>query len=593
MSLLKTIKLFFTASFLLAIFFPQNSYAKDGFMTLPFKSEPSLMQGWIYNFGSRTHQGIDYYAKVGTEILAVGEGTARPGYQPGRNFVYGKYMVLNHKNGYKSLYAHLSQIKCLATCNQGSVIAISGMTGTDNEHLHFEVLSSTKYGNGLNRGYGWRVDSYDLYTTSSHYPPNKGFTRLGTNHLWQGEYPKLFTPPPTPQKLSLISSGEGGAELSWDECTESGFQKYELYRSESEAEKGEIIHSATDSKMTTFKDSGLYASQNYFYLLVTYYKDGRKAESNTVTINIPRETTNISNKAGVQRFVGASKGKIYWEDTVREKTTFPEKRTFYYYDLTEKVVKTIIIGDSLDNQIQGPYKPQIAGDWLCYHGKKSWYGNNEVYCRNLTAGNMSADIQISLGGGENLDPQISEEGVLVWKGGTNGRLFSTNLNQGTEVRELTETTVIAPRIWGKNVVYQEKETNTTFKLWVMNIETGEKRLLKSGIDVSYSDIWENQVVFTRGDKVYLINLANPTEETLIAETDHNNARIRDGKVVYSKFNRDGTSTIFVYIISARKTLAVTDPLKYVPLPVIFGNFVAYDGAAADSSIDMDVFLTCI
>ena len=88
---------------------------------------------------SRQHTGIDFAADHGTHILAADDGTvifsdACDG--------YGNLIILDHKNGYKTYYAHASILhkKVGATVEKGEVIAEVGNTGNSTgPHLHFEI----------------------------------------------------------------------------------------------------------------------------------------------------------------------------------------------------------------------------------------------------------------------------------------------------------------------------------------------------------------------------------------------------------------------------------------------------------------------
>jgi len=89
------------------------------------------------------HPGVDWSMNTGTPILAVADGIVR-----GRldlNSGYGWRMVIDHGNGYYTLYAHLSAFN--VSLNQhvvaGDVIAWSGNTGNSTgAHLHFGVYRS-------------------------------------------------------------------------------------------------------------------------------------------------------------------------------------------------------------------------------------------------------------------------------------------------------------------------------------------------------------------------------------------------------------------------------------------------------------------
>jgi murein DD-endopeptidase MepM/ murein hydrolase activator NlpD len=88
------------------------------------------------------HRGVDLAAPAGTPIHAAAGGTviiARNGYNGG----FGNYVVVQHNNGTKTLYAHMSKLGTNpgATVSQGETIGYVGNTGSSRgNHLHIEVL---------------------------------------------------------------------------------------------------------------------------------------------------------------------------------------------------------------------------------------------------------------------------------------------------------------------------------------------------------------------------------------------------------------------------------------------------------------------
>lgn len=88
------------------------------------------------------HRGVDLAAPEGTPIRAAAGGTviiARNGYNGG----FGNYVVIQHDNGTKTLYAHMSKLGTTAGAkvSQGEVIGYVGNTGNSRgDHLHIEVL---------------------------------------------------------------------------------------------------------------------------------------------------------------------------------------------------------------------------------------------------------------------------------------------------------------------------------------------------------------------------------------------------------------------------------------------------------------------
>lgn len=89
------------------------------------------------------HKGIDIAGVGNRSILAADNGVVvSAGWDNGG---YGNKVIINHRNGYKTLYAHLSSINVNVgqTVTQGSKIGVMGTTGNSTGiHLHFEVYKN-------------------------------------------------------------------------------------------------------------------------------------------------------------------------------------------------------------------------------------------------------------------------------------------------------------------------------------------------------------------------------------------------------------------------------------------------------------------
>jgi murein DD-endopeptidase MepM/ murein hydrolase activator NlpD len=90
----------------------------------------------------RAHKGVDYSAPVGTNVRVTADGVID---FVGRRGGYGKVVVVNHRNGYSTLYAHLSgfarDMVPGKRVDQGALIGYVGMTGlATGPHLHYEFL---------------------------------------------------------------------------------------------------------------------------------------------------------------------------------------------------------------------------------------------------------------------------------------------------------------------------------------------------------------------------------------------------------------------------------------------------------------------
>ncbi len=88
----------------------------------------------------QSHQGVDYAIPEGSSVFATADGTVREVSQ--RNSTAGQTVVIDHGNGYETLYSHLSKISVRKgqEVRRGDIIALSGDTGLSlAPHLHYEV----------------------------------------------------------------------------------------------------------------------------------------------------------------------------------------------------------------------------------------------------------------------------------------------------------------------------------------------------------------------------------------------------------------------------------------------------------------------
>lgn len=95
------------------------------------------------------HRGIDIARPSNYNILAADNGVVVAAGQSG---TYGNRIVINHNNGYTTLYGHLSSINVGVgqVVEKGSVIGIMGSTGySTGTHLHFEIEKNGSLENPL------------------------------------------------------------------------------------------------------------------------------------------------------------------------------------------------------------------------------------------------------------------------------------------------------------------------------------------------------------------------------------------------------------------------------------------------------------
>ncbi|WP_243298998.1 M23 family metallopeptidase [Bacillus litorisediminis] len=102
-----------------------------------------------YRWG-KMHQGIDIARPSDRTIKAADNGVV---VEAGWDSGYGNKIVIDHNNGYRTVYAHLSSIGVSVgqTVPQGSKIGVMGSTGNSTGvHLHFEIHKNGKLVDPLN-----------------------------------------------------------------------------------------------------------------------------------------------------------------------------------------------------------------------------------------------------------------------------------------------------------------------------------------------------------------------------------------------------------------------------------------------------------
>jgi LysM repeat protein len=90
------------------------------------------------------HRGLDISGSLGEGLYAVDAGVIV--YAGWNDWGYGNMVVIDHGNGWQSLYAHMSALNvvCGESVGQGAVIGAVGSTGrSSGAHLHFELMNSS------------------------------------------------------------------------------------------------------------------------------------------------------------------------------------------------------------------------------------------------------------------------------------------------------------------------------------------------------------------------------------------------------------------------------------------------------------------
>ena len=148
-----TVFIFILAFILLLYYAYLKGYWPEESVTCPISYDGSIIirndsfgEGYFgaKRRGGRIHKGIDLWAPAGTPVMAYRRGkVVETGNHPGG---YGKYVEIAHKDGFVTIYAHLSEISVeegeFVRC--GQTIGKSGRTGNASHskiepHVHFEI----------------------------------------------------------------------------------------------------------------------------------------------------------------------------------------------------------------------------------------------------------------------------------------------------------------------------------------------------------------------------------------------------------------------------------------------------------------------
>ena len=111
-----------------------------GYGTFVWPAPQHYLSGYDY---SGVHRGIDIAGNTGEATFATDAGVIV--YVGWNNYGYGNMIMIDHGQGFQSLYAHLSafNVSCGQSVGQGDVIGAIGSTGNSSgSHLHFEILSA-------------------------------------------------------------------------------------------------------------------------------------------------------------------------------------------------------------------------------------------------------------------------------------------------------------------------------------------------------------------------------------------------------------------------------------------------------------------
>ena len=127
-----------------------DGYVGSGAFVWP--SSEHWLSGYDYT-PTTNHWGIDIAGATGNPIYASDSGVVV--YAGWNDFGYGNVIVIDHGNGWQTLYSHLNElyVGCGSSVSSGAKIAAMGSTGrSSGPHLHFEIMNAS----------GVRVNPWDF-----------------------------------------------------------------------------------------------------------------------------------------------------------------------------------------------------------------------------------------------------------------------------------------------------------------------------------------------------------------------------------------------------------------------------------------------
>lgn len=123
-------------------------YAGDDYWIWPTKTPYSISSPFGYRWGT-LHDGTDIIGPgYGSPIYAANNGVVT---ESGYRWPDGQHIVINHNNGYYTLYAHMAKLyaKVGDIVEAGEVIGTMGQTGNAyGTHLHFGAFKGYPYRGG-------------------------------------------------------------------------------------------------------------------------------------------------------------------------------------------------------------------------------------------------------------------------------------------------------------------------------------------------------------------------------------------------------------------------------------------------------------
>jgi beta propeller repeat protein len=508
----------------------------------------------------------------GDPVYSISDGVIK--YANLHSAGWGNLVLIEHDLSgvnYWSQYGHMMKlapgISAGTFVTKGTIIGYVGSypyNSGRNIHLHFETRKKYR-------------QAYDFV-------PNWSKEKVLEYYVKPTDFINAHRPLESPS-ITATAGASGSSTITWAATAES--EKYEIYRSENSGScgVGTPIKTITNANETSFADQNLTTGKTYYYCLITYYKNGLLSKSAEKSVQIKQEIIKITDNPVAQTHPVISDGKIFWEDLRSENNTWPRK--LYYYDLATKKIESVSIG------IDGaklPYLPNGQGTRVVFYAQDSMGTGNNIYCYDFATGNPYAITQAR---GDQVNPVISDSGIVVWqdlRNGSNYDLYYLDVtkSQGEIPFVIASGNQRNPAIWGNKVVWMDSRAGNRNDLYVKEIG-GTEKLLATNVGDDTPSIWENYVVWQYKGKVSMVDINTGAIKTIATSGAGPSPKIRDGKVAYTLVE-GANSYIHIHEIAAGKDTKIDFPLNYASFPFIFGNILVFDHAEKATVPNMDIYL---
>ena len=173
-----------------------DTYATSDDLIWPCESAYYVTCMYYYKDGTKhsTRYGYEKGMDIagGGNIVAAESGTVETATDLG-NKSFGKYVVIKHSSGYKTLYAHLSSysVEVGETVNKGQKIGVMGSTGNSSgTHLHFEYSGGDPWKEYYNPKYASNIIfEQNVRSNNNTYNSDKTIVNvIDSNYYKSGSY---------------------------------------------------------------------------------------------------------------------------------------------------------------------------------------------------------------------------------------------------------------------------------------------------------------------------------------------------------------------------------------------------------------------